>query len=87
MMASLNSQALDKARTAIAKKFKDPIDLDELNLYTSTLQKSMIIAESQLSGAVQVGARWTRMTNNWITYVIVETKLVETFSRRHRHHT
>lgn len=65
MMASLNSQALDKARTAIAKKFKDPIDLDELNLYTSTLQKSMIIAESQLSGAVQVGARCPRMTNNW----------------------
>jgi hypothetical protein len=54
MMASLNQQALEKARSAIAKKFKDPIDLDELNLYTATLQKNMSIAESQLSGAVQV---------------------------------
>ena len=27
------------------------------------------------------------MTNNCITYVDVETKLVETFSRRHRYHT
>lgn len=63
MMASLNSQALDKARTAIAKKFKDPIDLDELNLFTATLQKSMTIAESQLSGAVQVRARSATTAN------------------------
>lgn len=54
MMESLNSQALEKARSAIARKFKDPIDLDELNLYTSTLQKNMSIADTQLSGAVQV---------------------------------
>lgn len=54
MMESLNSQALEKARSAIARKFKDPIDLDELNLYTSTLQKNMSVADTQLSGAVQV---------------------------------
>ena len=54
MMTSLNNQALEKARAAIAKKFQDPIDLDELHLYTATLQKNMAIAESQLSSAVQV---------------------------------
>ena len=54
MMTSLNNQALEKARAAIAKKFQDPIDLDELHLYTATLQKNMAVAESQLSSAVQV---------------------------------
>ena len=57
MMTSLNSIALEKARSAIAKKFKDPIDLDELHLYTATLQKNLAVAESQLSSAVQVSVR------------------------------
>jgi hypothetical protein len=87
MMASLNSQALDKARTAIAKKFKDPIDLDELNLFTATLQKSMTIAESQLSGAVQVRARSATAANVQIISIDVETKSVKTFSSCDRHHT
>ena len=52
-MSTLNNHALEKDRAAIAKKFKDPIDLDELHLYTSSLQKNMIVAESQLEGAVQ----------------------------------
>ena len=53
MMRGLNDAALVKARATIAKKFADPMDLDELVPFMAQLQKNMSIAEAQLNGAVQ----------------------------------
>lgn len=52
-MQDINQQALNKARAFIAKKFKDPIDLDDITVIHFQLQKQFKAAEVQLNGALQ----------------------------------
>ena len=52
-MQDINQQALNKARAFIAKKFKDPIDLDDISVIHFQLQKQFKAAEVQLNGALQ----------------------------------
>ena len=53
MMASLNNLAKEKARAMIRKKFKDPLDLDDIGSLTRAMRKQSIVADSQLNGSVQ----------------------------------
>jgi len=53
MMKSLNEIAKQKAREIIERKFRDPMDLEDLTLLSGQLQKQVMVAESQLNGSVQ----------------------------------
>jgi len=53
MMKALNETAKRKARDTIEKKFRDPMDLEDLTLLSGQLQKQVMVAESQLNGSVQ----------------------------------
>ena len=53
MMKSLNETAKRKARDIIEKKFRDPLDLEDLTVLSEQLKKQAMVAESQLNGAVQ----------------------------------
>lgn len=53
MMEALNEEALEKARSMIARKFQNPVDIEQISTAMYQQMKIMAAAESQLNAAVQ----------------------------------